>query len=249
MMTMMTFDETQTPSSETPSQLQQLAIQAQNTLAGSPQRHRALTLLIQELWRQPTFGILRKSLKTKYGNLSNGLFDDLFNDALQETFIAISQYIDRYDPKHPLLPLICTIIRNKYSNLYKKHCKYGVTRIPKLTGNHNSKQGQVISLDGLDEFVQDNIMSKHFSNSSGKSISNCDVLRELLIDDPDNKFKVSVRDKPDITFQYIAIYLYVKGRNMQQLASELDISYQTLNSFFKRNLEKLEPYFREKLQH
>lgn len=246
---MMTFDETQTPDNEAPSRLQQLAVQAQNTEPGSPQRHRALTLLIQELWKQPTFGILRKSLKVKYGNLSNGLFEDLFNDALQETFIAISQYIDKYDSQHPLLPLICTIIRNKYSNLYKKHCKYGVTRIPKSTGNHNSKQGQVISLDALDDFVQDSIMSRYFSESGGQAISNSDLLRELLINDPDKKFQVSVRGKDDITFQYIAIYLYVKGKNMQQLANQLEISYQTLNSFFKRNLEKLEPYFREKLHH
>ncbi|BAZ17533.1 hypothetical protein NIES4071_94130 [Calothrix sp. NIES-4071] len=245
---MMTLDETQTAYNEAPSRLQLLAIEAKNQKPDSPQRHRAVTALIQELWRQPTFGILRKSLKAKYGYLLDGLFEDLFNDALQETFIAISRYIDKFDSQRPLLPLICKIISNKFSNLYKKHCKYGVTRIPKSKGN-NSKQGQVISLDGLDEFVQDNIMNKHFLNSGGKSISNCDFLRELLIEDPDNKFQVSVRGKPHITFQRIAIYLYVKGKNMQQLASELDVPYQTLNSFFKRKLEKLEPYFREKLQH
>lgn len=245
---MTTFDESETPFNEAPSRLQLLAIQAQNTEPGSPQRHRALTLLIQEMWRQPTFGFLRRSLK-KPSNLSNSLFEDLFNDALQETFIAISRYIDKYDSREPLQPLIRTIIRNKFINLYKKHCKYGVTRIPKSTGNHNSRQGQVISLDGLDEFVQDNIMNKHFLNSGGKSISNCDLLRELLIEDPDNKFKVSVRGKPHITFQYIAIHLYIEGENMQQLANELEVPYQTLNSFFKRKLDKLESYFREKLQH
>ncbi len=245
---MMTLDEPPTTFDEAPSRLQVLAIQAKNTEVGSPQRHRALTKLIQELWTQPTFGILRKSLRAKYGNLSNGLFEDLFNDALQETFIAISRYIDKFDCRRPLLPLICKIISNKYSNVYKRHCKYGVTRIPKSTGNQNSKQGQVISLDGLDEFVQDNIMNRHFLSGS-KSISDCDFLRELLIDDPDNKFQVSVRGKPNITFQYIAIYLYVKGKNMQQLADELEVPYQTLNSFFKRKLERLESYFREKLQH
>jgi DNA-directed RNA polymerase specialized sigma24 family protein len=241
---MMTFDEPQIQLNQVPSQLEMLAVQAQNSQPGSSQRYRALTLLIQELRKQPTFGILRKSLRAKYGNLSDGLFDDLFNDALQETSIAVSRCIDKYDARRPLLPLICKITSNKFSNLYKKHCKYGVTRSPKSTS-----KGQVISLDALDEFVQDNIMNKHFSNSGGSSISRCDLLRELLVDDPDHVFKACVRGKPDITFQSIAIYLYVKGKNMQQLANELDIPYQTLNSFFKRNLTRLEQYFREKLKY
>jgi DNA-directed RNA polymerase specialized sigma24 family protein len=246
---MMTLDETQTTSNQAPSRLQTLAVQAQNSEPGSQQRYRALTLLIQELRKQPTFGILRKGLKAKYANLSDGLFEDLFNDALQETSIAVSRCIDKYDSRRPLLPLICKIISNKFSNLRKKHCKYGVTRIPKSNAKNQTQQGKVISLDALDEFVQDSIMNQHASNTEGRSISNCDLLRELLIYDPDNQLKAFVRGKPDITFQYIAIYLYVKGKNMQQLANELEIPYQTLNSFFKRNLVKLEQYFREKLQH
>ena len=70
MITMMTVDEPQTAFNEAPSRLQLLVIQAKNTLTGSPQRHRALTQLIKELWTQPTFGILRKSLRTEYCNES-----------------------------------------------------------------------------------------------------------------------------------------------------------------------------------
>lgn len=251
---MMTLDEPQ-PAFFGTSRLQLLAIQAKNTEVGSPQRHRALTQLIKELWTQPTFGILRKSLRAKYSNLSNGLFEDLFNNALQETFIAISRYIDKFDSRCPLLPFVRKIISNKFSNVYKRHCNYGVTHILMFTGNDNLKLGQVISWDELDEFVQHDIMNKHFSSVSSvssvsskrKPIFNCNLLRELLIDDPDNKFQASVRGKPNITFQYIAIF-FLEGKNVQQLTSELEVPYQTLNSFFKRNLKRLEPYFREKLQ-
>jgi hypothetical protein len=248
---MMTFDETQLTSDEQPDRLQSLAIEAQKQPPESPQRHRAITLLIRELGRQPTFGILRANLRRHYCSLSNGFFDDLFNEALQETFIAINRFIDRYDSRRPLLNLICKIVSNKFSNLHKKHSRYGVTRVPKpKEDNHKSfNKGRVISLDGLEDFVRDNIMGEYLLDAEVKSISNCDSLRELLINDPDNKFQEHVRNKPHITFQYIAIYLYVKGNNMQQLADKLGISYQTLNSFFKRKLKSLEPYFRDKLRH
>lgn len=225
-----------------PSRLQSLLIQVQNQPLGSLQRYHALTLLFKELWKQPTFGILRRPLVSKYPNLPNGFFEDLFNDALQETCIAISLNIHKFDSRRPLLPLICTIVRNKFSNLYKKYYKYGVTRVPKSNGgNQDFTPYQVISLDGLDEFVQDNTMAE--------SESIYDSLREFLIDDPEGLLKkYYIKDRPDITFQYIAIYLYVEGRDMQQLANELAISYNTLNAFFQKRLEKLESYFRNYLQ-
>lgn len=246
MITMTTFHQTQTPSSQPPSQLQLLAIQAKNQKPDSLQRTSAVTALIKEHWRQPTFGILKTRLRRQYSYLSDGLFEDLFNDALQLTLAEINGCIDKFNPQRPFLAYIRTIIRNKFSDIHRKYCNHGVTRIPNSSGNH-TVQVQIISLDGLDEFIKDNIINRYLS-SEGEPISDCDLLRELLIEDPDNKFQKSVEDKPHITFQYIAIQLYVEGNKMQQLASELDVHYQTLYGFFRTNLEKLEPYFRKKLQ-
>ncbi|MBF2066953.1 MAG: hypothetical protein IGS39_21430 [Calothrix sp. C42_A2020_038] len=230
--------------------LQYLAVAVQNQPPESSQRHRALGLLIQELGKQPTVGVLRKNLKKKYWSLMDGLFEELFNEALQDTFIAISRGIDKYDCQRPLLPLVCKIVSNKFSYLHKKYTRSGITNIPKSQDNTHShfKLGQIISLDGLEDFAHDNVIGEYVLYVQDKVLSDRDLLRELLINDPDNIFKTShIRNQPHITFQYLAISLYIEGKNMQQLSKELKVHYQTLNSFFKRKLEKLEPYFREYL--
>ncbi|MBW4669262.1 MAG: hypothetical protein KME60_18030 [Cyanomargarita calcarea GSE-NOS-MK-12-04C] len=253
---MITFDEPQPPFHEAKPQpgetLRHLAMEVQRQPVLSPQRQRGLTKLVQEIWKQPTIGILKGNFKSKYWSLSSGLYEDLFNEALQETLAAISRYIDSYDSQRSsFINWTCGILSNKFSDAHNKYSKRGIKFIPKpkLNNGKNYKQGQVISLDDLEEFVADSLMFQQISEFEENIGSDCDLLRELLINDPDNVFKTAyVKDKPHANFQYIAIAIYVEGKNMQQLSVELGITYSTLDSFFKRRLKKLETYFLQHLQ-
>ncbi len=244
------FDEAQSHSGD---KLQHLAREVQQATPLSPQRQRGLTKLIQEIWKQPTIGILKRSLRKRYWSVSDGVYEDLFNEALQETLVAISRHIDNYQSqKASFINWICGLLKNKFSDGYHKYSKKGIRLIPIFTDKKNGKnykEGQVISFDELEEFLVEELMFKHISQSKNSSNSDCDLLRELLINDPDNVFKTAyVRGKPHATFQNIAIAIYVEGKNMQQLSTELSIPYSTLDCFFKRKLKKLETYFQEHLQ-
>ncbi|MUG91048.1 hypothetical protein F7734_00430 [Scytonema sp. UIC 10036] len=243
------FDEAQSQSGE---KLQHLAIEVQQATPLSPQRQRGLTKLIQEIWKQPTIGILKKSLRNRYWSLPNGLYEDLFNEALQETLVAMSRHIDNYQSqKSSFINWICGLLKNKFSDVYHKDSKKGIRLIPgcKNKNNDNYKEKRVLSLDELEEFIAENLISNHRADGKNNSSSDCDRLRELLINDPDNIFKTAhVRGKPHASFQNIAIAIYVEGKNMQQLSTELSIPYSTLDCFFKRKLKKLETYFQENLQ-
>jgi RNA polymerase sigma factor (sigma-70 family) len=244
--TQLQLDEAESQPSET---LQHLVMEVQRQPVLSPERQRGLTKLVQEIWKQPTIGILKGNFRKKYWSLSSGLYEDLFNEALQETLVAISRYIDSYDSQRSsFITWICGIFSNKFSDAHTKYSKRGIKFIPK-SKEKNCKQGQVISLDDLEEFVAESLMFQQTSQHEENRGSDCDLLRELLINDPDNVFKNAyVKGKPHANFQYIAISIYVEGKNMQQLSSQLGITYSTLDSFFKRRLKKLEAYFLEHLQ-
>lgn len=304
MNTMTTFDEPQPQFDEAQSQfdkkLRHLAIEVQRLAPKSPQRLRALTELIQDIEKPYITNRLKGRLRKKYCLLSYGTYEDLFHEALQETLVAISHNIDRYDSQKSFIKWMSVILRNKFVDGSKKYSKKGITFIPTpkskdkelrkqllcvlflyfstptasftkvkstrgslflrffifrylcvIPDNDGEKQNeiQIISLDALEDFVAENLMSEHISNSENSSSSDCDLIRELLINDPDNIFKNSyVRGKPHANFQYIAIAIYVEGKNLQQLSIQLGIARPTLDSFFKRKLKRLEPYFREKLQ-
>ncbi|MBD2197181.1 MULTISPECIES: sigma factor [Calothrix] len=241
----MTFDE---PFND---ELKLLALEVQKQPPLTPKRQLALNKLLQAIQQPSETTRLKTSLRAKYPKLRNE-FQDLFDEALQETLIAISKGIDSYNPQQQrFISWVIGILKNKFSDVQKKYSRTGFKFMPHSKSQHRNLPVQIISFDGLEEFVVDSELEKSIyyeeQLAQKKLASNCDFLRELLIKDPDNQFQKHIKGKPELTFQYIAKALYIKGIKMTYLSKMLNLPNTTLTSFFSRELERLKPYFQEKL--
>ncbi|MBD2201397.1 hypothetical protein H6G33_02105 [Calothrix sp. FACHB-1219] len=231
----MTFDE---PKHSFNDELKLLALEVQKQPHLTPKRQLALNKLLQAIQQPSETTRLKISLRAIYPNLRNELFQDLFDEALQETLIAISRYIDNYNPQRQLfISWVIGILKHKFHDVYRKYSR--------------TTSVKILSFDGLEEFVVDAELENSHSYkeklAKEKLAFDCDFLRELLIKDPDNQFQKHIKGKPELTFQYIAKALYIEGIKMTYLSKKLNLPNTTLTSFFSRELARLKPYFQEKL--
>lgn len=207
--------------------LQQLAEEAQRYPPQSSKRQLALNKLVNQILSS------NRLVRPQKGLWATNLYEDFYNEALQKTLLIICQKIDNYNPKHPVMAWTNFIIKNQFISVVCDREKKGITSIPK-----SEKIQSFPSLEDLDRYFP-----------VEESLSDNQLLREFLEDDPENLLKnEQIRDRPDITFQGLAIAKFVEDRTWEEIATQLNISLQTICSFFNRCLQKLMPYFKKYLQ-
>lgn len=149
-------------------------------------------------------------------------YEEIHQQALQDTLLVVSQKIDSYESGKPLLPWIAGIFRNKFYDALKRHRPNKVNFISLDCFSYNLSS---LSQDDLRQTMQD-----------------------FLLDDPENILKTTtVRGCPHITLQKLLWLIHIEDKTWETIAAELNSKISTLSSFYQRNIQKHKAYFQKYL--
>lgn len=213
--------------------LKRLAVGAQQYPVGSLSRQQALTELMDEIYRSGKLGHPQR------GSWPAGIYEDLHSEALLQTFKYIRQNIDAYDSERPLMGLVNQILKHRFTDATRKYMNQRKREITfsDFTRKHmNQIEGEIPSFDDLENIAQRSQANEMDARPS-----------ELIEQDSDGLFRsVSLRNRPDITWQDIAL-AKLDGETLDKISKRLGISHTTIDSFYKRNLRNFRDYFRNNL--
>ncbi|WP_299411158.1 hypothetical protein [Acaryochloris sp. IP29b_bin.148] len=208
-------------------QLRQLALNVQNAPPQSAERQRNLNYLVNNILHSGKLG------HPHTGKYPQGIYQDLYNEALQKTLLKICTKIDQYNPVHPVMAWVNFVLSKTFIDVEKDVQRRGITYLPQALKNDMT----ILSLDDLNSPVSD----LHPSTEVEK-------LRQFLKEDPEGRLQEEhLQNHTDITFQKIALAKYVDDLTWDSLSEQFKIPLPTLHSFFNRRLQKLMPYFHKYL--
>ncbi|MBW4468321.1 MAG: hypothetical protein KME07_23075 [Pegethrix bostrychoides GSE-TBD4-15B] len=194
--------------------------------ARSPERQQLLNHLVGGILQSGRLGHPQQSAYPP------SLYRDLYNEALQKTLIEICQKIEQYNPAHPVMAWVNFRLNYQFIEVVKDYQKQGMTQMPKTESRFPMR------LPSLEDLPLASSVPEHTDLQ----------IQQFLQQDPAGKLqKQRLRERPDVTFQALAIAKYIEGKAWPEIAQELEVSAQTLCSFFNRQLKDLVPYFRQYL--
>lgn len=198
--------------------LKQLAIEAQQHPPGTLKRQRALGKLLHEI--QKPGRLTRPQVLFKFEFYFS---QEIYAVAKQRLFQSICEKIDNYKPnKGEVLAWAQFLLEKRCLDSSSE-----VIPVHRLTIDD-------LEIDGMSELTTER-------DSDGREI------RKYIEEDPEGIFREAhIRNNPQANFQFISLRM-IEGYNIREIADELNIPYQTLNSFYQRNSEKFKPIFKEYL--
>lgn len=209
-------------------QLLELVLEAQGHPLHSPERQRSLTRLVIEIKRSGRLDRLRR-FAPRY---SPSLFQDLYNEALQEMYMYICHKVDLYRPDHPVMAWVNNTLRCKFLDVVKQHqfheMPYEPILFEQLFSTARNDDQPRLDYDSLRCFLETDPEGLLRSYSSQKQ-------------------PIVTFQHPTVTFQFLAIARHIQGKTWEEIERETGISFKTLASFFTRTLQKLLPYFQKYL--
>ena len=206
----------------------QLALEAQQSPPKSSKRQQTLNHLLTGIMKSGKLG------HPQTGKYPRNAYEDLYNEALQKTMLRICKTIDQYNPVHPVMAWVNFVLNKSFIDVERDLNRKGITYIPQAL----KKDKITLSLDELNHHPP-----------AAADHTNTQLLQQFLETDPDNLLKQEyIRNRPDITFQQLAIKKYIEDQTWEALSEHFDIPLQTLHSFFNRRLKQLMPYLRNSLQ-
>ncbi len=153
--------------------------------------------------------------------------DDVTNTARSQAFLEVCQRLDQFDPQvGSFIGWVQDRFKWRFHDEAEKYCQ------------RQQRQQQVIGETKQDE-------SRYHDEPEPSAI---DALRDHLIADPTGEFREThVRDRPDLTFQTIALRR-LDGQGWEEMATELGATrHSTLSGFYdkwcKRFLPRLRQHF------
>ncbi|NJK28164.1 MAG: sigma-70 family RNA polymerase sigma factor [Coleofasciculaceae cyanobacterium SM2_3_26] len=211
--------------------LKTLAVIAKQHPPGSPERQLALNLLITAIQHSGRLCYPQKGTSP----LPSQLYEDVRNEAVQQTLLEICQKIDRYDPLREVMSWVNFVLDRRFIDVCNKYRRQGVTQIPKGGGVDFV---DIPDLQTLDAFI---------ARSPKKSDSQ--ELMDLVEENPQGMFtKEFTNGRPEANFRAIALAKYRQGKTWEEIAKEFDLaSTSTVSVFFSRCLKKFRLYFQEYL--
>lgn len=175
----------------------------------------ALTKLLQEIYNNKNLLVV-----PDYTELPN--YEEIYQEALQNTILALAREIDSYQSGQPALPWIKGIFINKFFDALKKY---------------TSKKVRLLSLDTL---------SYSFAALSRKDPRQ--NLENFLLKDPENLLKnTRLPGYPHISLQKLLWLILIEDQTWETVAKELDANVSTLSGFYQRNIKKHKAYFQKYL--
>lgn len=201
-------------------QLKKLALEAQQHLKEHSERKTllriTLTELITAIWQS---GKLCRPYKGQF----KLLYEDIYDEAVQNLYIYICTNIHDYNPQRGEVMTWVNMLLTK---------RFFPEAIPKLIGTE-----------------RDIHLEQHYLENLGASetVDAFEKIRQCIESDPKGLFKNEhTKGKLEVNFQAIAIRRY-SGISWKDISAEWSISISTLSSFYQRCLKKFAPEIREYL--
>ena len=204
-------------------QLQKLALQAQEQSLSTTARRIALSKLIDAIYRS-------RKLVRPYKGQFQGVYEHIYQEAIQDLFLYICTNIDKYDSKRGEF---ITWINMLLSRRFFKEA------IPKVIGKTNEMK--------VENSVLENLEGTVFEKGENQEdyISQVEKIRKYIEIDPKGIFREAhVRKYPQVNFQAIAIKRW-SGISWKDISDEFNIPIPTLSSFYQRTLEKFRSELRD----
>ena len=196
--------------------LKELVLQAKGHPQASKQRRKALTQLINDIWKS---GKLIYPPNDKY----KLHYKDICDEAVQNLFLFLCQgeNINKYNPERGEVIV--------WVNMLLKR-RFFPEAIPKIVGKESETN--------LDKFYIENI-----ALSETKSLY--EQVIECIENDSKGVFvKEYIRGHPEANFQAIAYRRY-SGMSWKDISAEWGIGISSLHIFFQRSVNKFAPMLRE----
>ncbi|MDY6937227.1 MAG: hypothetical protein SWY16_06130 [Cyanobacteriota bacterium] len=218
--------------------LNQLAREAGQHLLGSYERRKALNQLVEGMLASGRLG------RPQCGSfpLPFAVYEDLYSEALSTTLMEICQKIDRYDRALDVMAWCNFLLTKRFADAWKKYQRRGVTQLPNQASQPSETHPKNLfvcpTLDDLDRW-----------KPPQENISQAEQLKQLIEENPDNMFSQEhIRGQPKATFQFLAIAKIWHDRKWKEISAELQVPSSSLCEFYKKQLNKFKPYFKEYLQ-
>ena len=225
--------------------LQKLLQVTKNRLLSDPEL-RKFVLLIKELgterkeklkWLDKLIDVIQRSEKlTKLSTLISrrGCFyattqlEDLYADALGDTFLYIAKNIDDYDPTNEVMAWVNETLNWKFLTAFNREYR----------NRENEVNRQATSLDALQNYNFDVPASEPCETQERYRL-----LREFILEDPEEIFKER-KTTNDVTLQDILLML-LDRKKWKEIAEKFQIPISTAERFYARSLEnlKIRDYF------
>ncbi|MBW4510842.1 MAG: sigma-70 family RNA polymerase sigma factor [Scytonematopsis contorta HA4267-MV1] len=204
-------------------QLQELALQAQQHPLGTTVRRITLSKLIDATYRS---GKLCHPYKGQFP----GVYEQIYQEAVQDLFLYICKNLDKYDPERASF---MTWVNMLLSQRFFKEA------IPKIIGKANEINVESSVLDNLEDVVFDD------SEDENNYIFTFKKIRRYIEIDPKGIFKQAhIKKYPKVNFQEIAVKRW-SGISWKDISEELNIPVATLSNFYQRTLESFREEFRD----
>jgi DNA-directed RNA polymerase specialized sigma24 family protein len=201
-MNQMEFDETDVL-------LQELASTAQQHAHLAQQRQLALTKLVEIIVQS---GKLHHPQRSQF---SADIYEDIYNEALQELLLYICQNIDKYDSERASVMAWVNVLleRRFFKEAVRKF--FGQQNVTTITDTH---------LDNLAPPEQPQDITE--------------ILMECIKSDPESLFKKEhIKEYPQANFQALA-QQRILGKSWKEIAAEYDLKIPTVSCFYYRCLNK-----------
>jgi DNA-directed RNA polymerase specialized sigma24 family protein len=208
--------------------LQQLVSEAKSHPNRSAKRRIALNKLIVEIYRSP-------SLKKPVNNFNTSNYRDIYDEALTITCAEIHRRIDSYDPTHPFMAWVNSILNFRLIDVANKHQNQGITQIPRsakpkwwnIDARPINEQGETGANDAWENQLPP------IDRDEDRSL-----LRDFITEDLEGRFSERhIQNLPDATFKNIYL-MQSEGRTWREIAEHFRTSIPTASSFYRRELDE-----------
>lgn len=226
--------------------LDNLALEARHHPPKSRERVICLTKLIQEI---------QKSNQLRCKNSKNqpfSIYQEVFNNALQQTLLEIFKKIDEYNPEKAaflawvksLLHYRCLDAWNEYFNVSTVQENGKKKKISPLPLDAPTRGGEQSKPEMSGSTFLDNLVQPDLESSDQQEWHK---LRNLIEEDPTGCFRTThIKGHPEANFQVIALRRF-EEQSWKVMSQEWGISLPTISSFYQRCIEKFQSVFKEYL--
>ncbi|HLO89008.1 MAG TPA: sigma-70 family RNA polymerase sigma factor [Nostocaceae cyanobacterium] len=190
--------------------LELLALKAQSLPRESFSRKRALNELVSKIQKSG-----RLYSKHKYSN------PDIYDEAIQETWVYIFRRIDQYDPAQgKVITWVNTILEYRCIDELrkKKRTEHDSLDKPKY------EDGNISKVDMISDDIQSATLGEE--------------LVDYIEEDPQGIFTTAhVKNHPEANFRAIVLFI-VEGYTWREISEKWNIPIPTLSRFFVRQIKK-----------
>ncbi|GET44335.1 sigma-70 family RNA polymerase sigma factor [Microseira wollei] len=192
-------------------------------LARAAQQQPPLTLLRQLALRKLVNGILTSGrlCRPQPGQFS-GVYEDIYDEAVQELLLYICQNIDKYNPERgEVMAWVNVLLERRF---FKE-------AIPKIMDKQDIQR---MSLSDLDEIAPP---------ESNPCLT--EIIKQCIELDPENLFKKEhIENHPRANFQALARRRLL-GKSWKEIAAEFELKISTVSRFYDRCLTKFSAKIKE----